>query len=83
MHIHCHSGISSTRLQETLPGYGTVWFDPKVLANILFLSNVKKKYRVTFVSRTNDIFYVHKLDGAPGNFLHFKMEGGYISWTQA
>jgi hypothetical protein len=54
MHIHCHSGALSTRLQAMLPGYGTVWFDPNGIVNILSLSNVKKKYRVTFDSSTDD-----------------------------
>ena len=56
MHIHSHSGVSSTRFQATLPGYGMVWFDPNGIANILSLSNIKKKYRVTFDSHTDDIF---------------------------
>jgi hypothetical protein len=76
MHIHCHSGTSSTRLQATLPGYGTVWFDPKGIDNILSLSNVKKKYRVTFDSSTDDTFYVHKTDGSTRKFVALQSGGG-------
>jgi hypothetical protein len=76
MHIHCHSGTSSTRLQATLPEYGTVWFDPKGIANILSLSNVKKKYRDTFDSSTDDTFYVHKSNGSTRKFVALKVEGG-------
>jgi hypothetical protein len=82
MHIHCHSGTSSTRLQATLPGYGTVWFDPKGIADILSLSNLKKKYRVTFDSSTDNTFYVHKSDESTRKFVALQNGGGYISWTQ-
>jgi hypothetical protein len=76
IHIHCHSGTSSTRLQATLSGYGTVWFDPKGIANILSLSNVKDKYRVTFDSSTDDTFYVHKSDGSTRKFVVLQSGGG-------
>jgi hypothetical protein len=76
MHIHCHSGTSSTRLQATLPGNGTVWFNPKGIANILSLSNVKKKNRVTFDSSTDDTFYVHKSDGSTRKFVALQSGGG-------
>jgi hypothetical protein len=82
MHIHYHPGTSSTRLQATLPGYGTVWFDPKGIANILSLLNVKNKYRVTFDSSIDDTFYVHKSDGSTRKFVALQSGGGYISWTQ-
>jgi hypothetical protein len=75
MHIHCHSGTSSTRIQETLPGYGTVLFDPKGKANILSLSNVKKKYRVTFDSSSDDTFYIHKSDGSTRKFVALQNGG--------
>jgi hypothetical protein len=77
MHIHCHSETSSTRLQATLPGY-----DPKGIANFLSLSNVKKKYRVTFDSSTDDTFYVHKLDGGTRKFVALQIGGGlYFLYT--
>jgi hypothetical protein len=76
MHIHCHSGMSSTRLQATFPGYGKVWFDPNGIANILSLSNVKKEYRVTFDSSLDDTFHVHKPDGSTKSFVALKDGGG-------
>jgi hypothetical protein len=59
-----------------LPGYGTVWFDPNGIANILSLSNVKKKYWVTFDSSTDDTFHVHKPDGSTRHFVALKEGGG-------
>jgi hypothetical protein len=78
MHIHSHAGVSSTRFQATLPGYGMVWFDPNGIANILSLSNVKKKYRVTFDSHTDDIFHVHKPDGTSKQFIALRDGWGLI-----
>jgi hypothetical protein len=48
-----------------LPGYGTVWYHPDGIANILALCLVKKRFRVTFDSQgDDDSFIVHKPDGA-------------------
>ena len=44
MHICCNTGVQSTNLVGALPGYGNVWYDPKGIANILSLRNVKRKY---------------------------------------
>jgi hypothetical protein len=33
-----------------VPGYGTVWYDPRSIANILSLSRVKQNYHVQYNS---------------------------------
>ena len=33
-----------------LPGYGTVWYDPKAIANILSLRRVRDHYHITYDS---------------------------------
>ena len=38
MKIHCNAGVSHTNQVGDLPGYGTVWFHPSGIANILSLS---------------------------------------------
>jgi len=48
---------------EDLAGYGTVWYYEDGIANILSLSNVKKKYRVTYDSTASDCFEVHRVNG--------------------
>lgn len=48
MKIHCNAGVAVTNLIADLPRYGVVWYHPKGIANILSLSHVKAKYRVTF-----------------------------------
>ncbi len=46
------------------PGYpGEVWYNPKGIANILSMANVKRHYRVTHDSKHGDGFIVHKPDG--------------------
>ena len=52
--IHCTAGVAKTNLIRDLPGYGTVWYHPNRIANILSLSKVKEKYRVTFDSDINN-----------------------------
>ena len=44
MDIHCNAGVTSTDLVGNLPGYGTVWYHPDGIANILSLARVKEKY---------------------------------------
>eukprot|EP00978_Attheya_sp_CCMP212_P020630 scaffold59246_cov62-Attheya_sp.AAC.1 len=63
MDIHCNAGVTSTNLVGDLPGYGTVWYHPQGIANILSLSNSKVKNhgnRVTYDSDDGNEFRVHK-----------------------
>jgi len=46
-----------------LKGYGTEWYHPGGIVNILSLNNVQKKYKVTYDSSANTCFIVHKTDG--------------------
>ena len=68
MYIHCTARVTRTNLVGELPGYGTVWFHPDGIANILSLSRVKTKYRITFDSDENNEFIIHKPDGSTRNF---------------
>jgi hypothetical protein len=51
-----------------LPGYGTVWYDPKSITNILSLKRVASKYRVVFDSQAGGVFIVTKPDGTVFKF---------------
>ena len=35
-----------TNLKAELPGYGTVWFDPHAMTNVLSFGNIAKQYPV-------------------------------------
>ena len=67
MSIETNGGVLSTNMKGYLKGYGDVWFHPKAIANILALSNVIKKYRVTYDSGRNNMFVVHK----PNELVYF------------
>eukprot|EP00957_Ditylum_brightwellii_P208640 15358331-Ditylum_brightwellii.AAC.1 len=46
--IYCTVGKSPTDMIGNFPGFGTVWYYAKGIANILSLSKVTKLFRVTF-----------------------------------
>ena len=64
MAIHCNAGVTKTKWIGELVGYGTVWYNPKGIANILSLARVKERgYRVTFDSSDGNAFHLYKSDG--------------------
>lgn len=64
MDIHCNAEVTSTKLIGELRGYGTVWYNPTGIANILSLAKAKERgYWVTFDSAESNAFHLHKLDG--------------------
>ena len=76
--IYSTGGSTTTDLIGFLPGYGWVWFYEKGIANILSLSRVKKKFRVTFDSADRNEFQVHLADGRKRIFKESK-KGLYYS----
>jgi len=69
MNIRCNAGLSPTNMVGELDGYGTVWYyNPKGIANILSLSQVRKKHRVTYDSATSKVFVVHKTQSRSRRF---------------
>jgi hypothetical protein len=69
MNILCNAGVTRTNMIGDLPGYdGEVWYNPKGIANILSLSDVEKHHRVTYDSRAEKNFVVHKKDGTQRRF---------------
>ena len=67
MNIRCSAGVTHTNMVGELHGYGTVWYNPKGIANILSLSQVEKKHRVTYGSAASKAFVVHKSSRLPRN----------------
>ena len=58
-------GTVLVTMKGDLKGYGTVWYHPTGIVNILSLNNVQKKYQVTFDSGNTEEqgFVVHKENG--------------------
>mgnify|MGYP003502657285 CR=1 FL=1 len=54
MDIHWNAGVASTNMIGDLPGYGTVWYHPNGIANILSLARVKDRHRITFDSESEN-----------------------------
>jgi len=44
MKVHCNAGSRVTNMVGDLQGYGTVWYDPMEIANILSFKRVSEKY---------------------------------------
>jgi hypothetical protein len=63
MNIKCNAGVTRTSWVGDLPGYGEVWYNKAGIANILSLSKVEDKYRITYDSSKEKQFVVHKDDG--------------------
>jgi hypothetical protein len=59
LHLMTNAGTRESNQVADVPGYGTVWYDAQAIANIFGLSDLKKKYRVTYDSHNGDCFKVH------------------------
>jgi hypothetical protein len=60
--LHCNAGKRRTNTVGDLPGYGTVWYDPRWISNILSMNRVSKKYRVSLDSERGNTFLATKPD---------------------
>lgn len=78
MRVICNAGSLVVTQVGTFGGYGDVWYHPRVIANILSLQNVQKKYRVSFDSGNGNRFLVHRGDGTTRVF-HPTKKGLYAS----
>ena len=68
MRVNCNAGSRVATKVGELKGYGTVWYDPHGIANILSLKNVRKKYAVAY-NQLNRAFMVTKPDGTVFMFI--------------
>jgi hypothetical protein len=83
MSIHCNAGVTTTKIIGELSGYGTVWFHPDGIANILSLARVKEQgYRVTYDSNDGNRFVIHKSDGSTRMFKESTRGLYYLDVTE-
>jgi hypothetical protein len=68
MNVQCNAGERSTNMIGDLAGYGTVWYDPMSIANILSLSRVIEKFHVTYDSEHGGSFLLNRPDGTAREF---------------
>ena len=80
MRVHCNAGSWLTNPVGDLPGYRTVWYDPKAIANILSLRRVRDHYHITYDSAHRK-FVITKPSGK--EFVFQESDGGlhYLDTT--
>ena len=80
MRVHCNAGSYLTNLIGDVPGYGTIWYDPQAIANILSLQRVRDHYHITYDS-ADWMFIMTKPSGK--EFAFQESEGGlhYLDTT--
>jgi hypothetical protein len=79
MNIHSTGGISKTDMIGELPGYGTLWYHPDGIANILSLARVRSQgYDVTYSSKDDNTFKLIKKDGTARCFTQSPKELFYL-----
>jgi len=76
--VRPYAGTTSVTKKGDLKGYGSVWYHPDGIANILSYNNVKKKYRVTYDCGQEDGFVVQK--GGGTKFIFRPSSRGYSTW---
>ena len=81
MKIQCNAGTWVTNLVGDLPGYGPVWFDSRVIANVLSLKLVKEKYHIQYDSDEKDGFMVTKPNGERFKFIQSSSGLQYLDTT--
>jgi hypothetical protein len=62
--MNTNAGTKVIGLEGKVKGFGTVYYDPSMMANIFGLSEMVDRCRVTFDSAVEDAFIVHHKDGA-------------------
>jgi hypothetical protein len=81
--IRSTAGVSVTNKIGDLPGYGTVWYHPEGVANILSLKSViQKGYAVSFSSTDGNTFRVKKLNGPDLEFKQSEYGLYYLDTNQ-
>ena len=58
--IVTNAGTRIVSKQAMVAGFGKVWYDEQAIANIFALNDLKKKYHVTYDSKNEHAFIVHK-----------------------
>jgi hypothetical protein len=69
MKVQSTAGVTYTDLVGDLDGYGTVWYYPEGIANILSLSKVRRDFPVTYNSEKDNVFKMKRKDGSYRTFV--------------
>lgn len=69
--VYTNGGCQESHLIGDIRNFGTVWFNPDSLANILSLAAVRKTCRVTMDTSVEAALCVHRSDGTIMKFLEY------------
>jgi hypothetical protein len=61
--MQTNAGTKKIVLEATVPGFGSMWFDPNQIANIYGFSHMVDEQRITYDSDKEGAFLVHSDDG--------------------
>jgi hypothetical protein len=64
-----NGGTLTANTKAHVENYGSVWYHPQAIPNILSLKNVSKRFRVTYDSQGKGAFIVHKPNGINVHFV--------------
>ena len=84
VHVHYNAGTKIIIKEVTLPGFGTIWFDNRCIANILSLSKAKNRYRIMYDSAGGKKFIMvmpdkEALVNESGNGIYYHdLEDSYL-----
>ena len=71
-----NAGMMMTSLKAELPGYGTVWFDPQAMTNVLSFGNIAKQYPIQYLQEL-DTFQI-QLSNHINIFGHKQVDNLYV-----
>ena len=71
-------GYQVSTQMGTIKDFGTVWYNPNSIANILSLAQVRLVRRVTMDTADSPAFHVHKLDGSGTTVFAEHASGLYL-----
>ena len=71
-----NAGTMTANLKAELPGYGSVWFDPQAMTNVLSFGNIAKQYPIQYLQES-DTFQVQFHDHAK-SFGHEQCDNQYV-----
>ena len=68
--LYCNAGKAIINKKGSLKGFGTVWYYPEGITNIVSLHNVQKTHEVTYNSSQCTGFVMYKADGTSKYLCH-------------
>ena len=69
--VHTNGGTQVSHLVGDLTNFGTVWYNPDSLANILSLAQVRQQCRITMDTAVEPALVVHHTDGSCMKFIEY------------